>query len=111
MERSPGGQTTVGMVSCLDRERAVWDGWLNTVYQQLYARLAVEDAQTPSYAPDQASALLQMQRAWIAFRDARCAYEASQWGGGTGAGPASVSCHLDATARQMLYLQSSKLGE
>ncbi len=52
-----------------------------------------------------------MQRAWIGFRDAKCGYEAAQWGGGTGAGPASVTCHLHETARQMLYLQSSRLGE
>lgn len=111
MERSPGGQTTVGMGGCLDRERGHWDGWLNAVYQQLYAHLAAQDAQFASAAPSQAAALLEMQRAWIAFRDAKCGYEASQWGGGTGAGPAAVSCHLHETARQMLYLQSSKLGE
>jgi len=111
IEATPGGYTTVGMTGCTDREREVWDGWLNTVYQQLYARLAAQDAQAPSYAPDQAPALREMQRAWIAFRDAKCGYEASQWGGGTGAGPAAVNCHLHATARQMLYLQTSKLGE
>lgn len=111
MDASPGGQTTVGMGGCLDRERAYWDGWLNTVYQQLYARLAAEDATVPSYAPKQAPALREMQRAWIGFRDAKCGYEAAQWGGGTGAGPASVNCQLHETARQMLYLQSSRLGE
>lgn len=111
MEATPGGETTVGMVGCLDRERAHWDGWLNAVYQQLYAKLAVQDAQADSYAPKQAVALRDMQRAWIGFRDAKCGFEASQWGGGTGAGPAAVGCHLHETARQMLYLQSSGLGE
>jgi uncharacterized protein YecT (DUF1311 family) len=110
MEATPGGGTTVGMGGCLDRERAQWDGWLNTVYQQLYAKLAAQDAQIQSYAPKQAEALRDMQRAWIEFRDAKCGYEAAQWGGGTGAGPAAVNCHLHATARQMLYLQSSQLG-
>jgi uncharacterized protein YecT (DUF1311 family) len=111
MEATPGGYTTVGMGTCADRERAYWDGWLNAVYQQLYARLAAQDAQAPSYAPKEAEALREMQRAWIGFRDAKCGYEAAQWGGGTGAGPASVNCHLHETARQMLYLQSSRLGE
>lgn len=111
MEATPSGGTTVGMGGCLDLERARWDGWLNTVYQQLHAKLAAQDAQIQSYAPKQAEALRDMQREWIGFRDAKCAYEAAQWGGGTGAGPASVSCHLQETARQMLYLQSSQLGQ
>lgn len=111
IEATPGGYTTVGMGACADRERAYWDGWLNAVYQQLYAKLAAQDAQVPSYAPKEAEALREMQRAWIGFRDAKCGYEAAQWGGGTGAGPASVNCHLHETARQMLYLQSSRLGE
>lgn len=111
MANTPGGQTTVGMVDCLNRERAQWDAWLNIVYQQLHAKLAAQDAAFASAAPKEAPALQGMQRAWIAFRDAKCGYEAAQWGGGTGAGPAAVRCRLHETARQMLYLQSSRLGE
>jgi len=111
IEASPGGPTTVAMSGCTDRERARWDDWLNTAYRQLSAVLAAQDAQAPSYAPDQAEALRAMQRAWIAFRDAKCDHEAAQWGGGTGAGPARLSCLLHETARQMLYLQSGRLGE
>jgi uncharacterized protein YecT (DUF1311 family) len=110
MMATPGGDTTAGMSGCSHRETTYWDGWLNTVYQHLFASLAAQDAQAPSYAPKQAEALRGMQRAWIGFRDAKCAYEASQWGGGTGAGPASASCHLHETARQMLYLQSMQMG-
>jgi len=111
MEATPDGQTTVGMSACLDRERKNWDGWLNLVYQRLYGELAAQDVAIQSSAPKQAPALQEMQRAWIRFRDARCSYEATQWGGGTGAGPASLNCHLHETARQMIYLQSSRLGE
>ncbi|WP_417727554.1 lysozyme inhibitor LprI family protein [Roseovarius sp.] len=111
VDATPGGYTTVGMGACTGRELSHWDGWLNIVYQQLYAKLAAEDAAFQSHAPKQAEALRDMQRAWIGFRDAKCSYEASQWGGGTGAGPASVSCHLQETARQMLYLQSNQLGD
>ena len=111
IEASPGGQTTVGMTGCTDRERAQWDDWLNTVYRRLSAVLAAQDSQAPSYAPKQAETLREMQRAWIAFRDAKCDHEAAQWGGGTGAGPATASCLLHETARQMLYLRSSRLGE
>ncbi|ARE81757.1 hypothetical protein ROSMUCSMR3_00248 [Roseovarius mucosus] len=108
---TPGGYSTVGMGACTEYERAAWDGWLNEVYQALSTKFKAQDAEAPPYAPKQADALREMQLAWIGFRDAKCAYVASQWGGGTGAGPASVSCHLHETARQMLYLQSSQLGE
>jgi len=111
IEATPGGYTTIGMSGCTDRERAHWDGWLNTVYQQLYAKLAAQDAQSGSHAPKQAEALREMQRAWIGYRDTKCGYEASQWGGGSGTGPAMMSCLLHETARQMLYLQSSRLGD
>jgi uncharacterized protein YecT (DUF1311 family) len=47
-----------------------------------------------------------MQRAWIGYRDAACAYEESQWGGGTGGGPASVDCAMRLTARQALALEA-----
>ncbi len=105
------GYTTVGMGACTDYERAVWDRWLNEEYQALMIKLKAQDAEAMSYAPKQADALREMQRAWIGFRDAKCAYVASQWGGGTGAGPASVSCHLHETASQLFYLQSSQFGE
>jgi uncharacterized protein YecT (DUF1311 family) len=111
IEATPGGYSTVGMGGCLHYELMAWDGWLNEVYQALSPKLKAEDAEAMSYAPKQAEALRDMQRAWIGYRDAKCAYVASQWGGGTGAGPASTSCHLHETARQMLYLQSSQLGE
>ena len=45
-----------------------------------------------------------MQRSWIAFRDAACSYEASRWGGGSGAGPAATGCVMQLTARQALRL-------
>mgnify|MGYP003125358808 FL=1 len=99
------------MGACTDYERAVWDRWLNEEYQALMIKLKAQDAEAMSYAPKQADALREMQRAWIVFRDAKCAYVASQWGGGTGAGPASVSCHLHETASQLFYLQSSQFGE
>ena len=47
-----------------------------------------------------------MQRAWIRFRDAKCAYARSHWGGGTGAGPAGVECLMRETAEQTWYIES-----
>lgn len=114
IEATPGGYTTVGMGACANREREWWDARLNVVYKNLRAKLRAQDAEAASYssyAPKQAEALLAMQRAWIGFRDTKCDFERSQWGGGTGGGPAAVSCHLHETARQTLYLTDGVLGE
>ena len=97
MTDTPGGQTTVGMSSCLDRELTYWDNRLNRIYQRLrkQERAAGVEAE-----------LQQMQRAWIAYRDTRCAYAASLWAGGTGQGPAFLTCMMHTTGAQALYLRS-----
>ncbi|OJH44366.1 lysozyme inhibitor LprI family protein [Paracoccus sp. SM22M-07] len=105
----PGGSTTVGMSSCLSQELSHWDGLLNDSYERLMAQSKAADAQMAdlgSAAPEQAPLLRQMQRDWIAYRDAACSYEGSRWGGGTGAGPAGTQCMLTQTARQYLWLDA-----
>lgn len=105
METSEGGYSTVGMGGCLDRERAYWDGVLNARYGDMRARAADFDAAGGPGGTE--TALRDMQRAWIDFRDATCAFEASQWGGGTGAGPAALSCLMRMTGEQALYLDTA----
>jgi len=110
MEDSAGGFSTLGMVGCLDREVQYWDRALNAAYKAKKARDQAEDAQNAAdgiTAPKKAIALRDMQRAWIAFRDASCLYERSNFGGGTGAGPAGVGCILQMTAEQAMVLQAS----
>lgn len=102
-----GGSSTVGMGFCLGAERDWWDARLNDRYQQVMTRAKAADAELEglgSAAAPQAPALRDMQRAWIAYRDAACTYEATRWGGGTGAGPAAAQCALSLTARQATYL-------
>lgn len=111
IEATPGGYTTVGMGACTKRELEWWDARLNIVYQDLRARLREEDAGMPDYAANQTETLVAMQREWIRFRDAKCEFERAQWGGGTGGGPATVSCHLHETAHQTQYLASGVLGD
>ncbi|WP_294623640.1 lysozyme inhibitor LprI family protein [uncultured Roseovarius sp.] len=106
MEATSDGYTTLGMSVCSDRELTWWDARLNRVYRDLKAELAAQDADMPDYAPDQEAALVEMQRAWIAFRDAKCLSEMALWGGGTGGGPAHVSCMMYETAEQTLYLET-----
>lgn len=104
---TPEGGSTIGITACLDREFGAWDQALNAAYGALRDRERAEDAETagqPGY-PSQADALRDMQRAWIAFRDATCDFERAQWGGGTGAGPAGAGCLMRMTGEQTLYLQ------
>lgn len=105
MERSDAGYSTYGMSHCTDLELTWWDKRLNVAYRAARDRTAQYDAEGPDYAPSQAEALLEMQRAWISFRDAKCAFVASEWGGGSGAGPAAIWCMMDETAAQTLYLE------
>ncbi len=108
MEDTPGGNSTVGMGGCLNRELTYWDGLLNSHYKAAMEQAKRLDAERPASMkdlPGAASALRDMQRAWIPFRDKACAYEASLWGGGTGQGPATVSCLMQQTAKQALILE------
>ena len=108
MERTDGGQSTAGMVACMGAELEVWDQRLNAAYTELMAREKAEDkemADLESSAPKQAPALLDMQRKWIAYRDARCDYIGAQWGGGSGTGPAVQGCYMVMTGKQALFLQ------
>ncbi|MEQ6248364.1 lysozyme inhibitor LprI family protein [Sulfitobacter sp. HNIBRBA3233] len=105
---TPEGGSTVGTGGCLDRERLFWDALLNEYYQAALSQAVAYDKDLDaldSATPRQAVALRAMQRSWIVFRDAACAYEASRWGGGTGAGPAAIGCAMQQTARQALSLQ------
>lgn len=109
MQDTIGGQSTVGMGGCLNAELNQWDGRLNAAYQQVMANEKAEDAEMADMGasvPNKAAALKDMQRAWIFYRDMRCSYIGSQWGGGTGTGPAIVDCHMNMTGRQALFLQS-----
>ncbi|TYB83546.1 lysozyme inhibitor LprI family protein [Maritimibacter fusiformis] len=105
MSETEGGISTAGMSACLGLELDWWDARLNEVYREVRTAARDMDATAGDYAPSQADALLEMQRAWIAFRDGRCAYERSWWGGGTGGGPATAGCLLQMTAEQVIYLE------
>ncbi|MFK7938934.1 MAG: lysozyme inhibitor LprI family protein [Roseovarius sp.] len=105
METSEGGYSTNGMSGCTAHELDWWDDRLNAVYTETQKRLTAADAEAPSYAPPQRDALKDMQRAWIPFRDAKCEFVATEWMGGSGAGPATLWCLMDETARQALYLE------
>ncbi len=116
MEESPGGFSTYMSNMCLDAERAWWDGQLNARYRDLRAfeqQGDSEAARDPYAAPGRpsgADSLRDMQRAWIAFRDATCDYETVAWHGGTGASGVYLYCQMRMTGEQTIAL-SDYLGD
>lgn len=105
---TPDGYTTVGMGFCYGAERDWWDTRLNAAYGALMEMETAVEAELKalgSAAPSPAVALRDMQRAWIGWRDAACDYEVSQWGGGTGGGPAWSQCTMQLTGQQALSLE------
>lgn len=110
MNATDMGGTTVGMGGCLSKELEYWDARLNRIYGQVRAlekQRDAENADAGATLPSSEAALRAMQRAWIPFRDAKCAYEHTLWGGGTGGGPAVLACLMDTTATQTLLLEQS----
>ena len=94
---------------CFGAEADYWDARLNTAYAALIGAeiaLAEELQKDGVFAPDAVTALRDMQRAWMPFRDAACWYEVATWGGGSGSGPASAECLMHMTGRQALALEA-----
>lgn len=103
-----GGETTLGMVTCTMAETRVWDGYLNAEYRESRAWAEAMDADQRTYAPEFANladALLDAQRAWIAFRDAQCGLEYAFWGSGSMRRIAGASCALEMTADRAIALR------
>jgi uncharacterized protein YecT (DUF1311 family) len=98
--REPGAETTVGMISCGMRSRGAWDVALNTAYA----------AQMKSETRGQRSTLQRAQRAWIAWRDAGCAYEASAMEGGSLARVIEAECLARKTAARAIELLARQRG-
>lgn len=90
----PGNSSTVMMGACLDKEATMWDELLNIYYGDLKDAV---DAEQFGYLRDS-------QRAWIEMRDRTCEFEASLWGGGTGAGPAAIGCFMRETGQRASFL-------
>ncbi|QIE57350.1 DUF1311 domain-containing protein [Pikeienuella piscinae] len=91
---TPDGQTTAGMVQCIAGEAEAWDTILNREYQRLLPRLDAE----------QAAAMRKVQRAWIAFRDADCAFPHILIRG-TLAHPWGADCIMQHTARRAMEIR------
>ena len=94
---SDDGQSQLGLIDCADREVRVWEDRLNTTYEALMAKAT----------PKLREGYRKMQRAWIAYRDARCAVEgAAETVNTDRKSNIIVSCMLDATSKQALILDN-----
>lgn len=107
MDDTEGGYTTVLVNFCIATELGDWDNALNAAYGPLMKQMRDFDQYKPDYIElGAADALRDMQRAWIPYRDAACAFEQSKWQGGSGGGPATTTCLMNLTAEQALRLQA-----
>jgi len=97
----PEGETTVGMTNCSLRETALWDERLNARYE------ALED----TLEPEVFATLREAQRAWIAYRDAECAFAHALWSPGTISSVVAAGCLLDQTARRAIALEGVGAAE
>lgn len=99
---APGGYSTVGMSTCVNREMQDWDKLLNDSYGKLVANAKQSDA---GNSQPSLPMLQKMQRDWIAFRDSSCTFAAARFQGGTASGPAAEACVMQLTGEQALRLR------
>ena len=87
---------TATAVACQERETRIWDELLNKAFQDARAHL------------DSAAggALKDAQRAWIAFRDAKCAVSEKEYEGGTMATIMVADCKRTETGRRAIEMQA-----
>ena len=110
---SLGGFSTRSMTGCLGLELAYFDDLLNVEYGKVRDQArALDQAENGTSFDDTSMTdrLIQMQRAWIAFRDATCAYERRQYDGGSIGDLVDMDCQTQLTADQAFRLQDSVLG-
>ncbi len=89
---------TFSLVACHMREQKIWDERLNVWYGEAQARL--KDNASAS------AALKDAQRAWIAFRDAKCGFWAKRYEGGTFASVAAGDCIRETTGLRALEMRA-----
>ena len=97
-QQAPGGDTTLGIAQCVMGEHDAWDAALNREYKA--ARAIYKDDQTA------ADSLRDAQRAWLAWRDAECAFQYNSYGGGSMRTIASANCQMSMTAMRTLELKA-----
>jgi uncharacterized protein YecT (DUF1311 family) len=91
--KKPGGEANLNRADCYRIEQEIWDAVLNETYRELQGDLD----------EDQKTKALDMQRAWIASRDATCEFYYHKIQGSMSV-PMTASCLLTETARRALLM-------
>ena len=90
-----------GVAYCLEPAQQVADKDLNATYARALASIG-DDAEGRTWR----MRLKQAQQAWLRFRDADCGdLTFSEWGSGTGAGPAMSACLIAHTVERTAELR------
>ena len=90
-DEGPGGETTYGLTACNSVLLKAWDAELNRLWPAV--KTMHEDRGSRE--------LLEAQRAWIAFRDAECAFASQRWEGGSMAAYTGGFCAVRMTAERV----------
>ncbi|MCA0405249.1 MAG: lysozyme inhibitor LprI family protein [Proteobacteria bacterium] len=85
-------QTTASMERCYLDEYRAWDALLNRHYKDRPKGAAGQELQ-------------QVQRAWLAYRERKCAYFQIHYSGGSIARWLGAQCMMDTTARRAIELR------
>lgn len=96
VEEGPAGETTPGLAACSHALTRAWDGELNRLWPSALAAQGEGGAER----------LRDAQRAWIAFRDAECLFEAARWEGGSMGAYAGGFCVAGMTAERVADLRA-----
>jgi len=94
---APGGETTAAALQCEARERDQWS-----------AVLDAEIARLEAESPERSAHLAAASAAWETWRQAECAYRASEYDGGSLANVLAASCFNDLTANRAIALILSR---
>lgn len=100
VSEGPAGETTPGLAACGPALARVWDDELNRLWP---SALAAQDEA-------EGERLRAAQRAWIAFRDAECLFEAARWEGGSMGAYAGGFCVAGMTAERVADLRALLRG-
>lgn len=95
-----------GASDCTMRANAAADRTLNALYQAALEAVRHPGPDHAPYDPEMPKRLIAAGRAWVAFRDAECAYQSTVARGGTGEGYAYAACLYAETKARVQALAS-----
>jgi uncharacterized protein YecT (DUF1311 family) len=103
-----GGIGNPVLRDCYERETKVWDGRLNAAFKKLLAQTEtfLKETDRAKDVAEVVGGYRQIQRVWIAYRDATCRQPGLYFGGGADAAVMSIRCTLEMTGRQAVWVGS-----